>query len=497
MREIIGGVVINEVEAKPLSELVINFLTAQRKESPFLDFKYKISIAKSSDFPEIAKDIFAFSNYGGGWILIGWKEITKSRYVPVGLSKEYEIDQAQLQERFNSFSNIELSLEYTEFERDFRHLFRDYPQKIRDKVNSISNRFAIIFVPPSHGIIKPIKIGKYQKGDRERVVFKKNDVFYRRGTQNIKPSKHEMELMKKRMEDENYRISFLSGEPDIINETIFSNLFKVTKLPRYVYFGDIRDIDDVSIKSYLREMSIFPEFFYKFKEWNNKIITFENIEDAENPYRGLVITSTIKKEPFNEWLNDEDKRRIVVGLLNRELKHFAIGKGLYLDYKNKLFFPLKQTVDKRRESWKSRYGASRRTVAAQMFAEQLGHSIYWHASFSPNFLQIGNNFYLRILPSFLITEDGRRAVHGFKEGTIITRLSYDKYNISYLNDILFWVHILGNGKNIVIGDYLEIESEPVKLQSDVGIMFDIPSSEFRLDIGTSDEEGINEDDEDV
>ncbi len=39
MREVIGGVVINEVEAEPLSDYVLDFLTSQKKECPYLDFK--------------------------------------------------------------------------------------------------------------------------------------------------------------------------------------------------------------------------------------------------------------------------------------------------------------------------------------------------------------------------------------------------------------------------------------------------------------------------
>jgi len=492
-----SSVIINEREAEPLSDYVIDFLTSQRRESPFLDFKYIINLRRNSDFPEIAKDIFAFANYGGGWILIGWEESKKNQFVPVGLPESYEVDQAPLQEKFNSYCNEPIVIEYREFNRNFKSLFLTSKDEIRNKVNSISNRFAIIFVPPSHKILVPIKEGKYRKGDKTRVVFKKGDIFYRRGTQSIKASQQEINIIKKRLEKENYRISILSGEPDEVNETIYGNLFEVIKLPEFVYLGDKKsEYDDVSIKALLKQQKIFPEFYYKFKVWNKKIITFENLSDNSNPYRKLIYENTISKEKVSNWLKDINKRRIIIELLNRELKHYAINKGLIIFKKksgDQLFYSTSSGVNKRQERWRSRYALSTRTVAAKMYAEQLGRFIYWHAAFNPNFIYINNKFYLRILPTFVITEDGRKPVSSFRFGTIITRLSYNKYNNAYLNTILFWIHQLGEGDNIRIKDYLIISNKPVELKTNVGILYDIPSSKFRID---SYEENIFEGDED-
>jgi len=130
------------------------------------------------------------------------------------------LHQAPLQEKFNSYCNEPIVIEYREFNRNFKSLFLTSKDEIRNKVNSISNRFAIIFVPPSHKILVPIKEGKYRKGDKTRVVFKKGDIFYRRGTQSIKASQQEINIIKKRLEKENYRISILSGEPDEVRKSI-------------------------------------------------------------------------------------------------------------------------------------------------------------------------------------------------------------------------------------------------------------------------------------
>jgi hypothetical protein len=339
--------------------------------------------------------------------------------------------------------------------------------------------------------LKPIRDGVYQKGEKERVVFRKGDLFYRRGTQSIPPSQLEKIIIERRLEKENYRISVLSGEPDEVDETIYSNLFPILKFPNFVFHGIKKDYDNVTIKVMLKQEGVFPEFYFKFVEWNKRIVTFENIYDENNPHNNLVELGTIEKEPIEIWLNDPDKSRIIMDLLNREFKHYAISKGLfYFKATDKLYYP---TADqKRREGWKGRHGKSTRTVATKIYVEQLDRYIYWNAAFFSNFIQFNKgNFFLRILPTFVLTDDGKRAIKGFTEGTVITRLSYNKYNDSFLNTILFWIYQLGNGHDIFIKDYLTISCEPLKSEISVGILFDIPSSEFRLEI--EEEEGTLED----
>lgn len=475
MGENISAVTINDVETQPLSDYVISFMKNQKRESPYLDFKWKISIKKDSNFPEIVKDIFAFSNYGGGWILIGWKEEKSNYFLPLGVPEEYAVDQATLQEKFNSFVDSPIELSYCEI------------------TEGDGKRFAFIFVPPSNQILVPNKDGKYMEGEKEKIVFKKGDVFYRRGTQSIRPSDFELQIIKKRLQKENYRLSLLSGQPDEIEEEILSNLFEVLKVPQYVFLGELKLHDHASRNLVLKQNGVFPEFFDKFCEWNNKLVTFENLQDQNNPYAKLVEPDKITKENVAEWLNDADKSRLIIRLFNLELKHYAISKGLRYDKKgDRLFYST--TNETRKESWGGRYRPSTKTVAARMYAEQLGMYITVHPAFYAAFIRIGEKIYLDILPTFALTEDGQRPIQDSNIGSVITRLSYDKYNASYLSNISFWIDKLGAGRNVNIRDYIEIDSKPSSSKLGMGILFDIPSAEFRLDI--EDPESIVEEDVD-
>jgi len=457
-------VVINEKECEPLSDYVLNFLKSQKKESSYLDFKLTISTNKDSDFPEIVKDILAFSNYGGGWILIGWKEEKKSQFLPLGVPEDYKIDQAILQEKFNSYLDNPITLEYVEKSEEFVGKKR---------------RFGFIYIHPSKEILKPKCDGEYQKNGKKKLVFKAGDIFYRRGTQNIHPSDFELKLIEKRLPKENYRISILSGEPDEIEEEIFSNLFEIKNLPKYVYLGEKKDYDGASIKYILKEKGINP-FFDKFKEWNKKIVTFEDIQDISNPYSVLINNSS--RELVSSWLEDPDKSRIIIELLNREFVYKAISKGFYHN-RGSLFFPAIQGTENREQQWQARYRKSSKIVVNRMYAEQLHKYVFLHASVFVSFLRIGERIFLQLSPSFILTENGRRVISGFREGTVITRVAYSVRNNQHLNNILFWIQQFKEEIEdlIKIEDYITIDSNPSKGSLSKRIIFDLPSSEFDVD----------------
>lgn len=58
----------------PLDDIAIDFILAQKRETAELDFNLTLDTRKGSDFAKIANDIFAMSNYGGGYVLFGFEE---------------------------------------------------------------------------------------------------------------------------------------------------------------------------------------------------------------------------------------------------------------------------------------------------------------------------------------------------------------------------------------------------------------------------------------
>ncbi len=119
---------LTEAESEPLDDHVIDFLIGHDKEETYLDFKETISITRDYPFSELAKDFLASLNYGGGWVLVGFRDKPKStleedkkwkrQYIPVGLPPDFHVDQADLQTKYNSYCVHPVTILYSEFHRN-------------------------------------------------------------------------------------------------------------------------------------------------------------------------------------------------------------------------------------------------------------------------------------------------------------------------------------------------------------------------------------------
>ena len=88
--------------------------------------------------------------------------------------------------------------------------------------------------------------------------------------------------------------------------------------------------------------------------------------------------------------------------------------------------------------------------------------------------------FLNLLPTIILTSDGKNVINDFDEGYLITKQLYHNHNSQYLNSMLFWAHKLSNGNEqiSVIPNKFTIASKPIQLEIDVGIAWDRPVSEL-------------------
>jgi hypothetical protein len=299
---------------------------------------------------------------------------------------------------------------------------------------------------------------------------------FRRGTQSISASKEEEQYIKRRAEKEGYKISVLSGNPDQVKETLYSNLFEVTKTPEFIWTAKPSD------KFYEMERHIPYTETYTF--WNKQLVTFSDISSKQCPLFGLLDPSSVERHNLNEWLKDSDKQRIVMYLLNKELRRLANRLGLIQEEKlDKFYYSCDDEF--RVVTWKPRFRASSSPkVAQRMWANQLKRFIFWHLAVIAQFTFLGGKVFLRLEPTLLITDDGHRAIYGSKEGTIITRKIYNKYNSSYLNSLLFWISKFAEGKEnfFLAQGKIEVSAKPSTTDVTVGILSDKPTTELMQEI---------------
>lgn len=441
----------------PLDDIVTDFMLSQRRETAELDFKWTLDIFKGSDFTKIAKHIFAMSNYGGGYLLFGFKETETGSYKPTGLSPKFHVDQATLQEKFNSYSNDPLALGYKELEK-----------VIDDEVR----RFAIIYVPPSTTVLKPIKEATYTERGKVKLAFRRDEILFRRGTQSVRASLSEIKFIEKRIKDTKYKIGLLSGKPDRVKENLYGNFFRVLKWPSHIFEVEIPK--NMRFKRF--ETKDIP--YIRPPDWT-KIYSFCDL--SKGLFKEYAKKGSLIKHHVSKFFATQDKRILLTWLLNSEIQNAMLNRGLRYERRNRNVFFYPTDVPKRFVEWRSRYRRSQKMVARRIYIRELGRSLVAHDAALVKFQLIGNDFYLKILPRIVLTPDGYETITGFREGPVKTRLQYNKFNDATLSLVLFWISRLKSPyeNTIDLDGRITIATQPVTVELGWGIMKDRPSSEFK------------------
>ena len=458
-----------EVDTEPLSDIMLDFLIDHDQEEPYLDFKETVDIARGSSFPELAKDFLALLNYGGGIILIGFRDKSRSlieadkkykrQYIPIGLPEDFHIDSADLQIKCNSYCVHPVTLEYKQFHRIFDNQDR---------------KFAAIYVPPSTEIVKAAKSGTYVDSSGTRhSPFSVSDVLFRRGTQSVPASKPEREFVAKRILDTQYRLSVLSGKPDRIRETVVSNIFGVSFKDRMIWIGTAR-----TFLNYQGVPSKIPLEFVS-KKSGKMIVSFEDLSNPINPLWNTVETSSIERQSLDDWLADPDKLRIVTGLLNKELGFLARRKGLARFEKAwRYYYPC--SSDSLSKTWKPKFRkTSEVLVAKKTYISKLKKDMFIHLAVHAAFTEIGNRIFLCLSPTLILTTDGITPAFGEEEGAVLTSLLHNRYNQAYLNNVLFWIQQFADDHDKIEFAHGEVQVATRSIESIVpaGILADRPASE--------------------
>ena len=222
-------------------------------------------------------------------------ESIKGSFAKLGLVENFTLEQASLQEKINSYFDTPLEIGYTEFHRKFYNKQR---------------KFALIYIPPSPKILVPFKDGIYKEGDKEKKAFVKDTIYTRRGTQCIPARDYEINYMKERIKNEQYRLSIISGEPDSVKEILHSNLFKVKSLPNDVYVGTAIYSTFGDVITALKKNHPDKNFFNPlYRSYKDKIVTFQNLSNPNNFHHELADGGTIHKEPLDEWLDEGNREK--------------------------------------------------------------------------------------------------------------------------------------------------------------------------------------------
>ena len=282
------------------------------------------------------------------------------------------------------------------------------------------------------------------------------------------------------------------ADPDVVNEKLYCNLLPVEHLPKTVHIGLISDRlrktgrhgrellpTKQELKNEIRkaqmEADVKRPFMPIFRVIEDRIVTFHDLETADNPFATIIEEDGVELELTKDWLLYEEERNIVISLLNMALDRHAIRQSLVVDEqrnKKRFFFPPKNGKE-HIVTWIPLKNRAERTVAKPCYTSD-GDLLFWrHLGVYLKMIYLADKFYLHLVPTWVITEDGQRIRKGSRVGPIIIKWTGKERNMAVLYHVRFWAMMLGTGRgpiSIMVGDQrLDIGKVPAFIEQAYGI----------------------------
>ena len=212
-----------------------------------------------------------------------------------------------------------------------------------------------------------------------------------------------------------------------------------------------------------------------YRLFKGQVITLANTSNEK--YAPILNHDNVRIDSMQDWLGDDDRKKIIISMLNRELLQCGRKSGmLYEVQSRRLYYPIKDG-DKRTVDWRPRY-VSRQS--RQVVKRIYGRQAYFHRAVKASITDINGRLCLRLNTTAVITDDGRYGIQGGRDvGPLITKELHMSYNNSELNLVLFWAYKLVTETDYLRKLGLRISDEPVQITVPVGISDDTPPTDFK------------------
>jgi hypothetical protein len=209
---------------------------------------------------------------------------------------------------------------------------------------------------------------------------------------------------------------------------------------------------------YVRREAVFDASpgtsFPPFAITDGALVTLSDLTDPSNPLRDAVEAEPEPHE-IDEFFAGEDRRRILVQLLNRSLNAHARAHGLRAATRQRFYFPGSET-GARVVNYRARLRKAARTVARPVLSKGTNGVRFWeHECVHYQFKRFGDEWALTLVPSWLFTRDGRAdLLSGPGVARLATRRSARDFNTHVANDLVFWTRtLIGDADEVLLDDH--------------------------------------------
>jgi len=214
---------------------------------------------------------------------------------------------------------------------------------------------------------------------------------------------------------------------------------------------------------------------------HGEIITFSDLTDPENPLSRFVRKGSAREHRWSTWEADEERRRELVWLLNECFYKMLYRRLMIVDrHRKRAYFP-RTDKGSREITYRASFRQATRTVTKAVISKRTQRVVYWeHEAFWFAFESFADIWALRILPGYVFTTDGERALLYHKRvGALATKKAARDYNQQVLNDLVFWAWIFTEGEEKV--------SLATSGAVNVELLGNLASCELPMPIGTDDD----------
>lgn len=263
---------------------------------------------------------------------------------------------------------------------------------------------------------------------------------------------------------------------DNVSEILSSNLFPVKMIPAVVFGGltSARRDKDV-FENVHGNKTLVPAFILK----SERIYTFDILRKTDSVFSKIVDKDNVTEEKTSQWMNDDDKRRDLIRLLNMSLRlHILQRPNITYRKKRKQFVHLLNNGKDNIFDWRTRKGRkASRALAMHVYSKQTGRLLYcWHNSASIRFIVLDGSLFSKIEPTFAFTRDGYAPVARERIPSLMSKRAPMQYNNAYRDTVRLWAKWLSKRDievSIPVGEQrIVVDTSSARVKTRIGIKKD-------------------------
>jgi TIR domain len=282
-----------------------------------------------------------------------------------------------------------------------------------------------------------------------------------------------------------------SAEPDAIDETLYTNLFALERVPKTLYTAQLSPtviprrgpwLTASQIESRIRNDTQKAPVFAIYRD---QMRSFIDPAIHSSPLQKYVLGNSVRRISIGASEVLSAHRNAAVALLNAAIDRHLVATGIRADSTrdHRYLYPPSEGRTERRVTWTPSKRSATRSVAAPYVHPTTGEVLFWrhHAAYL-RIAQLGSKYVLHISPTYVLTENGSALKKGPRIGKIIARWTQKERNFQVFYNVLFWRWTLARGGDDVFtgGQPIRVSRMPISLHNHRGIAND--RRDFKRDI---------------